>query len=370
MNVGIITKHAIENYGSFAQAYGLQRTIEDLGHHAEIIDYVYPNVFHPGHRSIKGKIKHGINHLLKNVLAFRGWRLKHRYDECFKTYYHLSKKYPTKDSVFADPPKYDVYVSGSDQIWRPEFTNGDPTFFLDFAPEGAKRIAFSSSFGCVEIPQKHQAAYKDLLNKYSSIAVREASGVKLVKDLTGRDAELVIDPSMLLTGEQWRNIVRQSEVRGKYVVCYGTKNQDAVHRLAHRYADPRGYQVIHIVGNFFDFFKRSERYIIDAGPREWMGLIDGAEMAFIGGSFHGTVFSTLLHTPYVTVLTGHADHDTRQLNLLKLLGIEPCGVLPQDADGVDFDKIRGMLDFDVLDKKIAREREKAIDYLKKSLLLI
>lgn len=367
MKIGIITKHGIQNYGSFAQAYALQRTLEGLGHTVEIIDYKYPNAAHPSHLTMKARLLKAANTALKNLLGLKGWRLNARYQACFRTYYRLSRPYPTVAALVADPPQYDVYVSGSDQIWRPELTNGDPMFFLAFAPRGAKRVALASSFGCVTIPETLRAAYAAHLNAYDSLAVREASGVRLVKELTGRTATQMIDPSMLLTGDEWRTVARPSTIRGRYVVCYGSKEKAAVNRLAHRYASAHGCRVVRIVGNFFDWFRRDERYVIDAGPREWMGLIAGAEMAFVGGSFHGTVFATLFSVPFVTVLTGNADQDSRQLDLVRLLGTERCAVEAKAVDAVDFAEVRAALDFARINRRVGELRAEAMRFMREAL---
>lgn len=368
MKIGIITKHAIQNYGSFAQAYALQRTLEELGHQVEIIDYKYPNVAHPAYLTLKARLLKVANTMLKNLLGLKGWRLNARYRECFGTYYHLSRPYPTADALLSDPPQYDAYVSGSDQIWRPELTNGDPMFFLAFAPPGAKRVALASSFGCVAIPDALRTAYATRLNAYDSLAVREASGVRLVKELTGRTATQMIDPSMLLTGDEWRAVARPSTIRGRYVVCYGSKEKAAVNRLAHRYAAAHGCRVVRIVGNFFDWFRRGETYVIDAGPREWMGLVAGAEMAFIGGSFHGTVFATLFNVPFVTVLTGNADQDSRQLDLVRLLGVDRCAVETQEVDMVDFTEVRAALDFVRINRRVGEMRAAAVRFMREALV--
>lgn len=366
MKIGIITKHRIRNYGSFMQAYGLQRTIEKLGHDVEIIDYLYPNPVHNTYVSIKGRIRHWGNYILKNTLPGRpGMTFEKRYKNCHDKYYHLSKPYPTQQSIMREPPVYDLYVTGSDQIWRPKFTNGDPVFFADFAPVGCKRIAFSSSFGCIDIDAEYVELYKRLLNKFHRIAVREASGVDIVKKLVNKNCDLVIDPSMLLTALEWSDMLVAPSQKRKYVLCYGGSNKAYLKYLAHEYADRKGYEVVVMNGTFFDYFSKNEKHVLDAGPLEWLGWIKNAQATFIGGSFHGTAFSILFNIPFLSVLTGNKDHDTRQLSMLNDLGLNGNGIIGGTA--VSHGSIDGKLmhiDWSSANVKLGNKREETLRLLR------
>ena len=124
------------------QAYATQRAIEKLGYKAQIIDYQYPNSYHATYPSLKVKARHWANNAMKNLLpGHLGTSLIRKYQDAFNSFYHLTEYYPTRNSVFDNPPVFDVYVAGSDQLWRPAFTNGDGVFFADFAPKGKKRIS-------------------------------------------------------------------------------------------------------------------------------------------------------------------------------------------------------------------------------------
>lgn len=367
MKVGIITKHRIHNYGSFMQAYGLQNTIEKLGYEVEIIDYLYPNSFHPTHNTILGQVLHIGNYILKNLLpGFPGYKFVKRYNDCFARYYHLSRRFNTQEDLMQNPPLYDCYVAGSDQIWRPKFTNGDPVFFADFAPAGRKRISYASSFGCLNIPTEFRKSYSELISKFEMISVRESSGVSLVRELTNLDAKQVLDPSLLLTGEEWRRMEILPKTNRKYVVCYGRVAMNFVHKLAHDMAGSE-YDVVRINGKFIDFFKNNEHYILDAGPREWLGLIDAAEIVVIGGSFHGTAFSIQFHKPFLSVLSGNEDHDSRQISLLNALGLYSNGIYEGDYDSQELCKVASSINWEQVDLKLEELREESLGFLKEAL---
>ena len=365
MKVGIITKHCIENYGSFMQAYGLQAAIEKLGHDVEIIDYVYPNKYHPTHRNLKAKVLHSINYFLKNLLpGMPGKRFNKRYKDCWEEYYKLSKHYPDRDSIFSSPPIYDIYVAGSDQIWRPKFTNGDSVFFCDFAPKGYKRVSYASSFGCLNIPSEFKESYKSLLLKFSKIGVREKSAVNVVSDLANINSKQVIDPSLLLTSNEWRKISLSPNKNKDYIVCYGRIEMEFTHRIAREFANLYNCDVVRINGKFYDYFSRDMKYVLDAGPKEWLGLIDKAKIVIIGGSFHGTAFAIQFHKPFLSILSGNEDHDTRQKNLLNNLGLDDLAIYNSNYDVDVLGKKIMNIDWNGVDSKLNNLRLESYDFLR------
>lgn len=365
MKIGIITKHCIQNYGSFMQAYGLQAAIEKLGYEVEIIDYVYPNKFHPTHKNLKALILHVINYICKNLLpGMPGKMFNKRYRDCWAEYYKLSKHYPDRESIFSSPPIYDIYVAGSDQIWRPKFTNGDSVFFCDFAPKGAKRVSYASSFGCLNIPNEYKESYKSLLLKFSKVGVREQSAVNVVSDLAKISSTQVIDPSLLLSSIEWRKLSLPSNRKKDYIVCYGRVEMDFVHRIAQEFASLYNYDVVRINGKFYDYFSRNIKYVLDAGPKEWLGLIDNAKIVIIGGSFHGTAFAIQFHKPFISVLSGNEDHDTRQKNLLNNFGLQDLGIYDNSNDIETLNSKIFNIDWDSVDARLDTLRQQSFDFLR------
>ena len=121
-----------------------------------------------------------------------------------------SVRYRSDRELFANPPLYDAYVVGSDQVWNPQYIGFDTSFFLDFAPEGARRISYASSFTINKLPYVFNNVYKNELVKFAHISVRERSGINIVKELTGKDSINVCDPTLLLSADQWSVLAEQS----------------------------------------------------------------------------------------------------------------------------------------------------------------
>lgn len=365
--VGIITKHGIFNYGSFMQAYATQRAIEKLGYDVEIIDYQYPNDYHKTKPSLKGRLLHQINYILKNMLPGKpGKSWNEAYTSCFGKYYRLSKHYETMEEIMHNPPVYDIYVAGSDQLWRPEFTNGDPVFFADFAPKGKKRISYASSFGCINIPNEYKENYARMLNSIDCISVRERSGCDIVESLTGRKAEIVADPSLLLTAEEWKTIMQEPRIKRPYMICYGNIAIDYINDIAAKLLGNSNIEIVRTNGKFIDYFNKKVHYLLDVGPLEWLGLLANAEFV-LAGSFHGTAFSIQFKRPFMSVLTGDEDHDSRQKNLLTELGLEDNALYIGDGDIEAIEKKMNSVNWKEVDERLQTLRHDSICYLESSL---
>lgn len=366
--VGIITKHGIFNYGSFMQAYATQRAIEKLGYDVEIIDYQYPNVYHRTKPSLKGRLLHEINYFSKNLLPGElGKSWNESYKRCFDKYYNLSKHFNTHEEIMTNPPIYDIYVAGSDQLWRPEFTNGDPVFFADFAPKGKRRISYASSFGCLDIPELYKNDYERMLSALDNISVRERSGCDIVEALTGRKAELVADPSLLLTAEEWGQIMEKPRINRPYAICYGNMAIDYINDVARKLVGNNGIEIVRTNGKFVDYFNTKIHYLLDVGPLEWLGLIANAEFV-LAGSFHGTAFSIQFHRPFMSVLTGNKDHDSRQINLLEELDLMKNALYIGDKniEAVKYNMLN--VNWHETDSKLESFRNHSISFLENSLI--
>lgn len=200
MEVAVITRHAIANYGSLLQAAATQNALEALGHNCRIIDYVRPGEvctqLHkcqlqqkprwnrtPLRRRVYGTLLY-----TENVMAGR------LFESVRRQMLHLTAPYSTAQELTVNGPKADVYMTGSDQVWGPmEDGTYDPVYRLTFAPEGAKKVAYAASFGCTELSKPLRGQFCRDLRQYATITVREDSAIALLHQL-GLEGKQVIDP--------------------------------------------------------------------------------------------------------------------------------------------------------------------------------
>ena len=328
MKIGIITIHKIHNYGSVLQAYALQRVCEQLGYEAEIIDYNFPNAFQQGNKYSDTSDSQPKEPLWIKALFGPALLHQHRGIEQFvNTYINLSsEQYSSPDELLFNAPAYDVYLTGSDQVWNPRYSNGDPSFLLHFAPTGARRVSYAASIGSDKIPEELLPLYRELLFKYSYLSVREPSGKSIIKKLTGQESQVVLDPTLLLNRDDWNLIASKKRIiKNKYILCYYLNYSfnafPYVDNLAADIQNKTGYEIVRVARPPHHLFIHNTKYCIGASPEQFLALVRDAEM-ILTTSFHGTAFAVNYGKPVFTVVKSRDSSDSRQINLMKSLSLE------------------------------------------------
>ena len=314
MKVGIITCHDVYNFGSSLQAYALSKMLSDICK-VEIIDYKPDYLYRllnflevDAAKWQQNVIRRWIYRIyvapkrlqnLKRYLIFKYFN---------KYYLPLSK---TRYKSFIELTKgaqYDKYICGSDQIWNSDkYPCGeDPAFFLGFTD--AEKIAYAASFGRNKVSERGKENIEKYLPLFTKISVRETSGIDILRK-SGIHAEHVLDPVFFLSGDEWRAIAHQiSNIPERYVLVYGYDNSDEFRELMKEY---KNQNILHI----------GEGKLRSIGPLEFIWLIDHADTV-LTTSFHAVAFSIILHTQFVTSLTGNPELYERLESVMKLCGLE------------------------------------------------
>lgn len=375
--VGIVTIHSICNFGSLLQAYSIQKTVEELGYKPVIINYKYPNEYHQ--QEYKKKSPYSdfkINFAMRLKLALysrtcmkRNMRIKHKlFFQERKRLLQETKQYPTKESIKANPPKYDIYVTGSDQVWNPRYMRGDYTFFLDFVNDVPK-VAFSASFGTTELTDLQKSQMRPLLNEYNSISLREPSGVRMLKEICSKDAECTCDPTLLLSGDEWSEIFNNDEplIKGEYILCYiltytANPYPYATRLIKHIQKHLRKKVVVlDEIGRYWlDFRYISLRCY---GPREIINLFRNSSF-IISSSFHGAAFSVNFQKDFYSLFP-EGVNDERQESLLKHIGAENRFI--RVGDSLPSPSSFKIDNWNEINEKLNAYRDCSITYLKQAL---
>lgn len=370
MTIGIITIHKINNYGSVLQAYALQHACEEMGFRVEIIDYIFPNEFHAGNKYKTQEDTQPNEPTWIKILFAKALMRQHKgIDGFVKKYQHLSgKSYLSPEELKLQTPIYDVYITGSDQLWNPRHCNGDPAFMLHFAPDDANKISFAASIGTNEIPDELLPLYKDLLGRYSKISVREQSGVEIIGNLTGKKAKVVLDPTLLLDYKKWNEIAEtKRQFKRKYILCYYLNYSfnafPYVDELAREMQKQTGYEIVRVARPPHHLGEPHTHYKVGASPEEFLALVRDSEMV-LTTSFHGTAFAVNYGKPVFTVVKDRNASDSRQVSLMQSLGLDRQIITIQDP----LPKV-SQARYDVLceQKQLLQLRESSLDYLKKAL---
>ena len=330
MKVGVLTMNRIINYGSVLQTYATQYILEKMGCECEIIDYRYPNEFHytHGHRRSPIKFKTRLSQWLGLKTQ---WRKVKKFKKFQRQYLHLSREYTSPNDIKRNLPQYDIYMSGSDQVWNPRYIYEDTTFLMDFVPDGKRIVSYASSFSTDEIPARSWKMYEKMLRRYQHISVREHNGAALVKQLTGREAVVDLDPTLLLSSAEWVDIAPAKRmVKQPYMLIYiltyavGTIPHLAV--MVECLRKELGMQTV-LIGKEMDF--PCDRVFTDCSPAEFIALVRDADYV-LTSSFHGTAFALNFAKPLTAIVAD--DKDDRIMSLLKRTRNEYCAI---KADATD-----------------------------------
>lgn len=370
--IGIITYHHYYNYGTVLQAYALQKAVESVsGCSAEIIDY----------RSAEEK------KLSKFQLIRLRLRRLHVYVREWKRVYRLKKyeqvlyaKHPSFDAFFKKDlvagnstynsckelekscPIYDIYMTGSDQTWSPKI-GLNPAMFLAFAPQDAKKVAYAPSIGVSALSEREAEIMNKYLASYQHVSCREPRGVSLLQKCYSGDVRLVLDPTFLLTADDWNKIAVAPSLRAPFILCYFIGEKKYYRLYAKELSVKSGLPLIYIPVSWMDM-EKGNLFQSEAGPKEFLGLIRDATFV-LTDSFHGTALSINYHKDFYSFLKvdggESAIDNSRITELLNRFSLNERLKLP--ADEVIMDKI----DYDVVDGVLKNEREQSWAYLKEIL---
>ena len=322
-----------------------------------------------GSLSTFGKIKYLLR---KKVIVplLIGNKKKKRFEEFRQKHLKQSaQKWTTKEDLLANPPCYDVYVSGSDQIWNPDVIVNDYNYLLAFAPDDKKKVAYASSFGKAEIPESKREIYQKYLSRYSEIGVREESGTRLVQDLTGKACTTVLDPTLLLTKDEWAQFAKENKEEEPYVLCYYMPGDDtvcnAIASIAQRISEQKGLKIINLGLKEHYRLKRNFDFRATAGPEEFLTLFLHADYV-VTNSFHGTAFATNFHkqlyVPINTALDSKKARHTRITDYLRLIGLEEATV-PIVPDSKPLNFTLKEIDYENAGRVLEKKREESIEFL-------
>lgn len=291
--IATITFHRARNYGAVLQAVALQKAIIGLGHDSEVIDY--------DNRKISSCYDVIQKSSLKNMLSslVRCSDIKHKnvfFDRFLDKELRRSRKVKKEDLPQLEG-EYDKFITGSDQVWNYLLTDSDGAYFLDFVGDSRKKLSYAASFGIGEIPAEKTAWYREMLQGFGYISVREATGGRLVKSIAGMDSVNDLDPVFLLDMPAWKKIMAGRVTDKKYVFTYMCNEPTLMY--AQKLAAERGLKIINVV--YSKSILHPEKNIgdcrIDVSPEDFLAYLYHAECV-VTGSFHATAFSIIFNKQF------------------------------------------------------------------------
>ena len=302
----------------------------------------------------------------ENPMFAKNWEIRNKaFDQFAETFFHVSPYCKNREGLTKMAENYSAFLVGSDQLWRTDSVEHG-YYTLEWVPDHILKIAYSTSIGVKEVPWFQVEKNKRFMNRFDHIALREQSACDLVYKLTGRKVPVVLDPTLLFTGDQWLGIQQQEPLtNGKYIFCYLLGDNPSQREFIKRVKEKTGYKIV-ALQQLDDYIPSDEGFADEApyvGPREFLNYIRNAEYVFTD-SFHCSVFSILYKKNFFTFSRfaegAKQSTNTRIDNLLHITGLEDRRMTNDKTieEVVNFKR-----NFDGVDEKLNAMRKSSMDYL-------
>ena len=382
MKIGIITTYSwfksTHNYGSGLQTYAMIYFLRKKGHDAFLIcntTGIYPELKYSGFFSRCG------HYIYRYYIALQSWvnrrsGLSRQNPEppeknlAFTKF--LDSCVPHTDEMSGEqvesaPPEADAYIAGSDQIWQ----GVNALNFLSFAPPGKKTIIYAASSAWTSLDKTWKNTVKTLIHIPQHVSVREDAGLSVCREMGRKDGVLVCDPTLLLMPDQYRTEIKSQCISASIpehtllVYLLNIKNGQQMHQQAIQALSQQSGTEIRMVPCQGSRPYIASLHLYEPAPLEWCSAIDQAQYV-LTNSYHGTIFSILMHTPFLVMPQTNkesAEH-ARFESLLHILGLEDRICDPAQPL---FAQMSSSIDWNDVDARLSVFRKQSADFLLKAL---
>ena len=389
--VGIISLYYnSKNYGGLLQAYALNKYISELGYNSELISYKRENIkplyLPPQQTKMQKLVKMGITEVVWRLYSKVITRLfakkyaerltsrTEKVSEFRERYIRHSKVY-TEETISESEKEYDIFISGSDQIWKPGVV--DDGYVFNFLNARDHKIVFSyaSSVSVSNLPGVYIQYMKKALAKYSAVSLREEATVEQFKRCIFENTKHVLDPTLLVDRESWHELAGKRRINGKYIFCYMLGDDRNQRKQIKEFAKKKGLKLVtlpHIVnGSVFQFKTQDWHFgdvqLYDIGIPEFLSLIQHAEIV-VTDSFHAGVFSYVFHKEFYLLERPTSNPEdvmnVRIYDLVKLYGT-PDRVVSVNENLVT--KTVAPIDYSIVDKNVLTMQKSSREFLSNAL---
>jgi len=349
MKIGILTFHWAVNYGAVLQAFALQKYLIDKGFKVEIINYK-PYLIIAKQLIIKF-INLDVKYFCRmiNIMIF----IK-------KNMILSNRMYLSNKQLMKNCKDYDLYISGSDQIWNTSFTikaEGKVTlsYYLNFVPSNKKRIAYAASFGTDQIPKKVKNIILPELKKYNYISVREYTG-KLILDDLFINSKIVLDPTFLIEKNIYNNLFSN--------IKYNKKDKDMFLYIIHNNQETTEKIVNYVCHRLYG--KKCTNYGNSSiGIETWLKNIKGSKIV-ITNSYHGLIFALIFKILFIVIPVEGIQMNNRIFTLLNLTGLQERLIENYDESKIN-DLIKKKIEWKIVDERISNLRKESFDFIEKAI---
>lgn len=320
INIGLFTIY-IANYGAVLQTYALQRYIRDTYPNTivKIIDFYSRKPYSIFVKESKNPIKNFLKQSRKLVHYAELKQRVNREKKFINEEFDLTKRYKNLDSFWEEVPDFDIYLTGSDQVFNLN-SKYKKVFYQVFDKCGHIKAAYAPSFGTSTFTDSFKNTILKPISDFDYISCREDDGAEMLSEILKKQVPRVLDPTLLLTKSQWEQMMISPKSSANYVLVYDLNGGQRMIDKAYFIAQKMSCKVWCITQHTDIWYKNVDRIIYNAGPREFVGLFAKAQYV-ITDSFHGTVFSLLFEKKFNTYIA--VEQSSRRIvSLLNSCGLQ------------------------------------------------
>lgn len=381
MNIGLSICFQGQNYGQLLQAYATQVVLEKMGHKTEILDYkrqgmdgirftpwlaVYEfNRIRANQKRRKQKKSEHFDDLHRNNISLR----KQGAEEFRRKRLKNIVKCEGNTQLRERGKKYDVALVGSDQCWLPDSCFGNLRT-LRFVPDNVRKVSYATSLGVSEYPLYCKSSARQFLKRFDYISVREEQGKKIVENLCEKKVEVVLDPTYLLSKEEWEELIpNEREIKENYLLCFFIGDNKHSKEVAAEFGRKNGLKVVSIlsdesVSDIDESF--ADDIIIGASPERFVNLIRNASYVMTD-SFHGVAFSVInekqFYVFYRHSTTSAGSRNSRIDNILATWDLKDRLITENREDTLGCKEI----DYTAVGKIMEKRRGESMEFLERAL---
>jgi len=381
--IGLVIRYVKNhnNYGSSLQNFAILSQIRKLGYGCEIIQYrkrvplckkvwmvvqmLRIGAYHDQLRDLKAKISKKMRKKYAANIAIRSFAVNHFKNEKIEPFV---KVYDGFENLCKGSLNYASVIVGSDQLWTP-MSLYNKYFNLLFVADEVPKISYGTSFGVSQIHKLQAKQFGEFLDRFSFISVRELSGKKIVETVSSKTAKVVLDPTMLLTCEEWGKEIEYSkvEITEPYIFCYLLGANPNVRRAINELKKRTGLKII-TIRHTDEYVAEDENFgdiaPYDVSPLDFVKYISKAKYVCTD-SFHGSVFSILFHRQFITFYRyppeQKGSRNSRIDSLFELFGLKNRIYVNNI-----YDTIQSEILYEAIDSKLSKLREDSLQYLRNS----
>lgn len=382
--IGVITHYyQSTNYGGNLQAYALCEVLIKYKYQVEQI--CYPMLFERQSR-IRNLFSYGIIGFLKKMWHYAKRILVLPFKKCEEKKFDISNRRQkaflefnqniiphseivyTKETIKESVLMYDAFITGSDQVWNCAWYNS--AYFLDFVPSKKLKISYAASIAKDSLTVEQKETFRSSLKDYKAVSVRETSAVDLLKDISPIEPQLVLDPTLLLTKEDWDKVCAERVIKEDYVFCYFLGENRKERKIAENFAQKQGLTLVaipHTAGIKLIDRKFGDKRLYDATPQQFLSLIKYAKYIFTD-SFHAVVFSNIYQKNYfVFNRNKKGEMNSRIINITQLFHQEERFCNAKERECLEYVESLSNIDYTRENKEFEALKEKSLAFLKENL---